>query len=167
MTELWKMTHQSGENIYDLSISWDEESFVDGNPAIQVSASVRRGANEEPSSIDATVAITNGNYGPEISVMVGDQGPFAMPMAELFDEAQLLELIPSFVYGGEPITGCLIRAGLVAVVGQVIRCKNTTQGSEWYLDRIRAMGHCLKMNIGRMGSRATISALKCILTGGF
>jgi hypothetical protein len=91
-----------------------------------------------------------------------------MPLADLLDESQIIDRIPAWLYGGgDLLTGCLLRAGLSSVIGQVIRCKNATRDFDWYRPRIRAIGGCLKANFGRVVSRTALRAAKCILTAGF
>ena len=91
-----------------------------------------------------------------------------VPLADLLDESQIIDRIPAWVYGGgDPLKGCLLRAGLSSVVGQVIHCKNETRDLDWYRARISAIGGCLKTNVGRIGSRTALRAAKCALRAGF
>jgi hypothetical protein len=168
MRELWHITHRRGENEYELAISWDNASFTEGKPAIQVAVTVRRD-DKEAHTLEAEIAIENNDTdGPDLTLSIQDKEFIRMPLADLLDESQIIDRIPAWLYGGgDPLTGCLLRAGLSSVVGQVIRCKKATRDFAWYRPRIHAIGHCLRENIGRMGSRTTLRAAKCVLTAGF
>jgi hypothetical protein len=169
MTNLWRITHRRGEDEYRLAITWDEDSFIDGTPTIEVEVTVRRGGEKVGRPLAAQIAITNNeNNGPDIRLRVGDREIVRLPLADLFDESQIIDRIPAWVYGGgDLLTGCLLRAGLSSVVGQVIRCSKATRNLDWYFPRIRAIGDCLRNNIGRIGSRTALRAAQCVLTTGF
>jgi hypothetical protein len=169
MTNLWRITHRRGEDEYRLAISWDEESFTEGTPAIQVAVTVRRGDEKDGHTLAATISITNNDTdGPDITLSIQDHEIVKMPLADLLDESQIIDRIPAWLYGGgDLLTGCLLRAGLSSVVGQVIRCSKATRDFDWYRPRIRAMGDCLRTNIGRIGSRTALRAAKCVVTAGF
>lgn len=169
MTNLWRTTHQSGDDIYELEVSWDDEAFTEeGTPTISVSASVRRG-DTEPQSLTAQLSIINNETdGPDLTLRIQDKEIVRMPLADLISETQIIDRIPGWVYGGgDLMTGCLLRAGLSSVVGQVIRCKNATRDMKWYGPRIRAIGMCLKENIGSIGMRTAWRAATCVLRAGF
>jgi hypothetical protein len=170
MAEIWRITHRRGEIEYELAISWDDDSFRDGTPAIHVAVTVRRGDEyKEAEALEADLAILNNDDGgPDLALSSKGREIFRMPLADLFDKSQVIDRIPAWLYGGgDLLTGCLLRAGLSSVVGQVIRCKNATRDLAWYRPRIRAMGGCLRENIGRIGSRTALRAGKCVLSAGF
>ncbi len=169
MTTLWRTTHQSGDDVYELEISWDDEAFTEeGTPTISVSASVRRG-DTEPRSLTAQLSIKkNEPDGPDVILQIEDNEIVRMPLSDLISETQIIDRIPGWLYGGgDLMTGCLVRAGLSSVVGQLIRCKNATREVEWYGPRIHAIGRCLKANIGGIGMRTAWRAATCVLKAGF
>ena len=46
-------------------------------------------------------------------------------------------MVPGWVYGGgNPVLGCLVRAGLVAITGQIIKCRRETTGVRWTAPRL-------------------------------
>lgn len=162
----WNTAHRVGETVHELNISWDDESFVEGNPKIEVTASSRRGENGERISASVEIGIEDGSNGPEI--VIGSHGEHVrVSMLDLVDGSEILELVPGWFYGGgDPITGCLIRGGLSSVVGQIIRCNRENIDAEWYYPRLRAIGQCLVDNIAGIGWRAAYKAARCVLAGG-
>lgn len=168
MTNLWRIAHQQDDTEYNLAISWDDESFVEGQPTIQLEVTVRRG-DEDPRSVNAElVFVKNGDEdGPNLSLRIQGTEIVSLPLADLLDETQIIDRIPGWVFGGDLFTGCLIRSGLSSIIGQVIRCKKATRDLPWYSHRVRAIGTCLKQNLGRIGYRTTLRAAKCMISVGF
>jgi hypothetical protein len=164
----WRVGHRQGDEEYELTVGWDDDSFVNGTPEITVRATVKRRDWDEPRSLTVSVGLINrDNGGPDMVFNVGGKEIFGVPLADLFDESQIIDRIPAWVYGGgDPLTGCLIRAGLSAVIGQLIRCKNDTRDEPWYRDRVIAIGSCLRAHVGRIGARAAWRAAKCALKAG-
>jgi hypothetical protein len=163
---LWRVESRVGDVNYDVGIEWDDDAFIEGKPEIKVQASVRRG-NGVPHSLSASVAIFESDLGATIAVHVQGREVARMPIADLLDESQIIDRVPAWVYGGgDPLTGCLLRAGLSSVLGQAIRCKKETQALEWYQARIRAIAQCMKANIGRIGWRTGLKAAKCVASAG-
>lgn len=169
MENLWRTTHWQDNNEYELAISWDDESFIEGQPTIQLAVTVRRG-EAEPRSVTAEVAlVNNSNDGaPDLVLRIQGKEIVTIPLADLIDETQIIDRIPGWAYGaGDLLTGCLVRGGLSSLLGQVIRCKNSTRHLPWYFPRIQAIGECLKQNLGRIGARTAWRAAKCVITAGF
>jgi hypothetical protein len=169
MMHQWRM--QSGNETveYRLGIEWDSGGFEEGHPTIRVFAGTRHNGQGEFVTAEATVEIqTEGEGHPQLIVKVQKEPFHKMPLADLIDESQIIDRIPAaLIGGGDPFTGCLIRAGLSAVVGQVISCKQATRDVPWNLRRLKAMGHCMREHLGRMGTRAARKALRCVLRLGF
>jgi hypothetical protein len=165
----WRLSHRQDGNEYELGIAWNDDSFINGTPEIEISATVRRRDWDAPRTIAVTVGLEEREGSPVLILSAGGKPILGVPLADLLDESQIIDRIPAWIYGGgDPLTGCLLRAGLSSVVGQVIRCKNETRGIDnWYFDRMRAMGGCLKTNVGRIGSRTALRAAKCALAAGF
>jgi len=165
----WRVTHRQGDDEYELGVGWDDDAFVNGTPEIQVRATVRQRDRGEPRTVAVSVGIENrDNTGPDLVVSFEGKERFRIPLADLLDESQVIDRIPAWMYGGgDPLTGCLIRAGLSSVIGQVIHCKNETGGLDWYRPRVAAIGQCLRANVGRIGARTAVRAAKCALSAGF
>ena len=163
----WRLSHRQDGNEYELGISWNDDSFISGTPEIEISATVRRRDWKEPQRVAVTVGLEDRDGGPVLIVSVQGKPILGVPLADLLDESQIIDRIPAWIYGGgDPLTGCLLRAGLSSVVGQVIHCKNETRELDWYRARIQAIGGCLNTNVGRMGSRTALRAAKCALKAG-
>lgn len=170
MIEFWRTVQRRGDVEYELEIAWDPDAFEGNTPTIAVTARTREADSPEPrSELRAEVSLLNRDEGsPELSVYIGRQEIVGAPLADLLDESQIIDRIPGPLYGaGDPITGCLLRAGLSSVVRQIIRCRNETQDHPWYRPRIREIGRCLRANLGRMGARTALKAGQCILQAGF
>ena len=80
---------------------------------------------------------------------------------------QAIEKVHASFIAVDPVTGCLIRAGLSTSVGQIIKCKDETTTVEWTADRVRAIGGCLRENIPNMLLRAAFRAAACVFKAGF
>jgi hypothetical protein len=165
----WRHVHRQGEDEYEIGVEWDDEDFVKGTPSIRVHATVRRRDWKEPETLAVTVSIIDrDDASPDLVINVGGKEIFGVPLADLLDESQIIDRIPAWLYGsGDPVTGCLLRAGLSSVVKQVIHCKNETRGLNWYRPRVPAIGQCLKANVGRISARMALRAAKCALSAGF
>jgi hypothetical protein len=169
MPEVIRLSRQVGDNVHELTINWDAKSFEEGTPRIDVRASIA--AADYPSesrSIEAAVSLeANEDGAPDIVLRSSDREMVRLSLADLIDESQIIDKIPGWIYGaGDPILGCLIRAGLSAVVGQIIRCTRKTRDLCWYSERIRGIGLCLRSSAGRMTTRMVLRAVRCIALAG-
>lgn len=86
---------------------------------------------------------------------------------DLDDAEQVIDAIPAWVFGGDPILGCLVRSGLSAIVGQTIQCKKDTADSHWYWPRMQALGRCMLLHVPEMTGTAGLRAAKCVYRFGF
>jgi len=165
MPEVLRLSRQVGDNIYELTVSWDTESFEDGTPRIALAASVASATRpNDRQSIEAGLTLEGRDDGsPDIVLRIADVEVVRLPLEDMVDESQIIDRIPGFVYGaGNPIVGCLIRAGLSSSVSGIIRCTRRTRDLRWYRARIRGIGQCLRANAGRMATGMTLRAARCI-----
>lgn len=155
---------------YELSLSWDDKAFIDGNVSFRIDV-VRRSLEnrDDIMALDATVSIAANKEGQPLLIIKAQGKQVAeYKLRDLFDESQVIDMIPAWVYGaGEPITGCLLRSGLSVSVAQILSCRNQTAGVEWYLARMREIGACLLRAIPDMTASAARKAITCILRFGF
>jgi hypothetical protein len=66
----------------------------------------------------------------------------------------------------DPLVGCLLRAGLSTIIGQLLRCYNATWRSDGAA-RLKSVLDCLKKNGITILGRASKRFLKCALALGF
>jgi predicted transcriptional regulator len=122
------------------------------------------GENGEP--LEVGISIKDEKDGPMLIISIQDEDTIDYPLVELYEEALIIDRIPAALFTGDPFTGCLIRSGLSATIGQIIDCKNQTAGFEWYLNRTREIGKCLYSDLPDMTSKMAFRATKCIMTLG-
>jgi len=163
--ELVRFTRRVGDSIYDLAVTWDTESFEGGTPRVAISASVAPAADpQDTTSLFAAVTLEGGDVGsPDLVVRIQDREALRVPLEDLVDES-IIDRIPGSFFGvGNPIVGCLVRGGLSAAIGQILRCRRQTRDQPWYRPRIRAIGHCLRLSVGRMAVGMVVRAARCIV----
>ena len=183
MQNLTKFTVQRGDEEYELSLGWDDGAFVEGRIKFDISALKRNiETREEIEPLSATVAvIPNPDHDPDsdevpspfVQIVIkneitGQEETINYPLNALFEESQIVDLIPAYLFGGDPITGCLIRSGISTTVGQIIGCKNETAGVlPWFWNRVRELGKCLLISIPDMTAKMARKSVRCILRFGF
>ncbi len=181
MPKLMKFTVNNPPDEYELSLGWDDGAFVEGNIKFDVSALKRNiESQEESDQFSATVAIVpkpdqdcDENTDPYVQLVLkneatGQGQTFNYPLKDLFEESQIIDLIPAYLFAGDPFTGCLIRSGLSTTVAQVIICKNETAGVlPWFFNRLQKLGKCLLTSIPDMTSKMARRSVRCIYNFGF
>lgn len=183
MPNLTKFTVQRGDYEYELSLGWDDGAFVEGDIKFDISALKKNiETREEIESLSASVAVVpNPDHDPDSGEvpspfvqivvrheMTGQEETINYPLSALFEESQIVDLIPAFMFSGEPFTGCLIRSGISTTVAQIIGCKNETAGVlPWFWDRVSQLGQCLLVSIPDMSANMVRKSVRCILRLGF
>lgn len=157
---------------YGVTIGWDEGRLGDGVIDFKVLAFRRNEGGKDNLAVESHISVeVDKQKGLLLKVKIADGEVISQPLSELFEEESVigraLETIPSFVYGGDPILGCLIRAGCSATVGQIVICKDETVQVTQAWDRALAIGRCLRQNIPDMLTRAMLRAVRCIFRAGF
>lgn len=156
------------ENVqYSLDIDWNDESFVDhGSVHFEIIAT-RTPDGGEPRDIKASVRLEGGKgESPDVVIDVAGYEVFRDSLANLTGENAIFDKIPGEVFAfGDPILGCLVRAGISATVSQILTCRDNTGGQGWGGERLVAIGRCLLQNGVRIGARTLWRAGKCIATG--
>ena len=168
MPKLINLGFEREEHEYELGLDWDDGAFVERQVKIDVTARRRHKNEEQWQEYSVSLSLEDDDeQGPVIRVKSQDYDE-KFPLNGLLEESQLIDLLPAHVFaGGEPVTGCLIRSGISATVGQIISCRNETAGIEWFRARARAMFSCLRENIPNMTGRMALRAAVCIARGGF
>ena len=81
-----------------------------------------------------------------------------------------IEEILSHIPAGDPLLGCLLKAGIVTTLGQVIKCHHKTQlngADERLRKKIWNIIRCLGANSQTMLAKASLRTVKCWLALGF
>lgn len=161
---------------YELSLHFDDGAMAEGAYALTAKV-VREDANPpfRRMEISATATIQEDEHGrPVLEVKLagdldgreGDVTIYSKPLAELIDMEQVVDSIPAWVFG-DPITGCLLRSGLSAIIGQTLECKKSTAESHWYWPRMRDLCRCMVRHVPEMTLTAATRAAKCVWRFGF
>jgi hypothetical protein len=173
MARLIKLGFEKGDVGYDLELNWDDVAFADNTIAFEVTASRYRLADPDKRLEVLSVSLSidpRTNEPPVLVLSVGGKEVTKFPLESIVNEAQFIDRIPasmySLVFGGDPITGCLIRSGLSASIGQLIECKNESTGLQWVRPRMSAIGRCMREHIPQMGARMAFRAAKCVFVVG-
>ncbi len=169
MTQLTKISYQKEPFEYELKIGWDDEAFVDGSIAFTVCASKRNIETQKTmDNIEAIVSIEKDeNNQPILTISDNSELNVTYPLKDLFEESQIIDLIPAAFFGGEPFTGCLIRSGLSTSIAQIIESKNETSGIPWYIERCKAIGSTFISALPDMSGKMARKALRCMIRMGF
>ena len=169
MSRLYKVGFERDGETYELAIAWDDAAFADGVVAIDVTASRAKSEHpEDRDELNVTTAVeTDGEERPILAIKFQGETVASIPLDELFDESQLIDRIPSFVFGGDPMLGCLVRSGLSASIGQIISCRNETAGVEWVRPRMSEIARCVRGNVPNLCATAAFRAARCSLSLGF
>lgn len=183
--EIGRVSFDTDEFRYDLNLAWNDKDLMEGNISFGISAA--RTSLENPEVFDK-VAVSLSVEQDDSGVMVlvgrfdGYEGNvsvegidnledlngelFRIKLDDLYDEIPVLDAIPGFLFGGDHIAGCLIKAGISASVSQLINCKNMSanQDAGWQ-KRLRLIGRCLRQSIPGMCAKMSFRAARCIVTG--
>ena len=163
---------EQGDHEYQLALSWDGEDLAAGSFALGITAARwPSGAPEQGEEVSATVSIEEDEEGePILQVRIGQWAapPFHLSdlQADSFVE-QVFELVPAWAIPVDLLTACLLRSGVSATVGQVVKCRNETEDAPWPLKRTLAIVGCLRDNLVRIGMIAGFRAARCLPRAGF
>lgn len=172
------ITHREehGEWVYEFALHLDDAALTNGHIAIGVET--RRWSRERPDAVqhvaaDVTVRPEGERLFLVIALRAGAEGvevqsdEFGWDLSEIVSVEQVLEAIPAWAFTGDPITGCMVRAGLSTVIGQVLNCKNETARIGTWRQRLLAMGRCMAHHVPDMTATAIRRTLGCIARFGF
>ena len=169
MANISKFSIKDTHYEYELSLGWDIEAFLSGNVSFDIDVARRSLENvDEEITLHATVSIELRDKQPMLIIEAQGNEIVSYPLREIFDESQIIDMIPGWVFGGgEPITGCLLRAGLSASITQIIACKKQTAGIDWFWERMKEIGRCLINALPDIAASAARKAITCIIKFGF
>src|SRR5437762_5257143 len=112
---LTTFSYSYGNNRYDLSFDWDDKALMEGLIAVPITASLTSlDGSETYQSLSAKVGVELKTG--MLVIEVNDERAFQLPLRELFHEdtavGQAIEKVHASFIAVDPVTGCLIRAGL-------------------------------------------------------
>lgn len=75
---------------------------------------------------------------------------------------QILEQVPAL----DPVIGCLIKGGFLAMLQQILACRRRTDAGLPWLPRLRLIARCVMDNFPGLAMNAAFRAARCIFAGG-
>jgi hypothetical protein len=163
MARLVNLAFELAGSTYEVTLDFDDAALVQATIAFDVVAECTGGKLPRV-RVDARVEIIPQKdtiiiyvAGKEVfRTNVFDHGPTP---AEKFIQA-----MPAAFFGGHPILGCAIKAGVSSTVGQAIDCaRSLEQNKRWEI--VSEFLHCMSRNFGKISMITMYRTLKCI--GGF
>lgn len=168
-----------GDSEYEIDIDFKDAAIMEEQIEFEITARSRSLPDGDWLESSASVRMVFEEFGPVALVQIGDSEEIRINLAQVdmglytsFEEAwqkvldacdgnaleQAIQAIP-----GDPVLGCLIKAGISTTVGQTMRCYNECSGVEALRRRIRATIKCLGDNFVGMIFTATTRAFKCMI----
>jgi len=147
---------------YGLTIDFDDAALMEDLIAFDVIASRKNGADKD---INIAVRVEIDSPNQLIRVIVNEEVVLEIGIFE--DESQVEQAINSIPAGllGDPITGCAIKAGVSAIVGQAINCARSLEAQAMFA-RVPEYFKCMASNFGNISTVAMYRAFTCILNCG-
>ncbi len=124
----------------------------------------RRDQKEEEKTFSAYARVEGRDREqPYLVVEVDGREVFAEPLDEVLGGDEVVNAIPAEVFGGgERIVGCLVRAGLSAIVDQIKKCWASIRAFEGFFDRVKRAAECVQKNALGLSMKASFRAGACI-----
>jgi hypothetical protein len=160
MARLTDVSFEIASSTYKLALDFDDAALMQETIAFDVTAECV-GGRLPRHSIRARVEII-----PAKDTMVIYIGGKEMFRTDVFDHAstpveQFIQTLPAPLFGGDPILGCAIKAGLSSVIGQAIDCCGKLEAnSRWRV--LTEYLHCMTKNFGKISRVAMFRAFRCI-----
>ena len=105
---------------YLLDISWDDEDFMEGAITFGAEVSVQSEDGGEFSPVmGASISVKDEEGEPILLILINGEEHFRGPLTDIVGEETVFDQIPPIIFG-EPISGCLLRAGISATVSQIL-----------------------------------------------
>lgn len=155
-THILKFEHE-GER-YSLSLGYDAEGSGPDVARLDLLAS----RNEE---VVAKADLRLDQEGV-VEINVNDERVTSFHLIDFPDREEILIQILDQIPPMDPVIGCLIKGGLLAILKQLLACRRLTDSGQAWPLRLRAIARCLYDNIVDIGMDAAFRAARCILRGG-
>lgn len=174
MSKIFQTNIRNSDRNYLFTLDWDDRSFVQGHIRFKILIdywnidSEHKSEDRESFQFEVSIESDKEEKKPLLIIRAKDKKIIDLPLDDIFSADDVIEKIPSWVYGGgDPVSGCLIRSGLSVTIGQLVDCKNATADKNWFWERTKSMGRCLKQKFPDMCSRLAWRVTKCMLKVGF
>ncbi len=163
MARLTDVSFKIAGSKYRLTLDFDDAALMQDTIAFDVVAE-RIGGKLPSETIDARVEIIPGQ--DIIVIRVAGQEVFR---TDVFDHGatpaeQFIQAMPASMFGGDPILGCAVKAGLSSIIGQAIDCcRSLEAGARWRV--VAEYLRCMAQNFGKISRIAMFRAFRCVLGG--
>ncbi len=160
MAKLVNLSFDIAGSTYKLKLDYDDAALVQDTIAFDIVAE-RFDGKLSNKSIDARVEIIPGQ--DTIVIFIAGKEVFR---TDVFDKGEtsaeeFIQAIPASVFGGDPILGCAVKAGLSSVIGQAIDCcRNLEAEMRWRI--VSEYLRCMSQNFGKISRTAMFRAFGCI-----
>ena len=175
-------------NRYILDLAFDDAAMMEDSLAVSVNVTRLPASGGPPDYVEAKVTLDLAEE--MIIVAMPGVDEFRIPLyhSELVAEAEtedgfemdqfwqtatnasgredLWETIIEYMPAGDPLLGCVVKAGVSTSVGQIIACNAEVERSG-DRPRLKAILRCLRSNGVSMLRRAAVRTFKCWIRLGF
>lgn len=172
-----------GDAQYELDLGFNDSAIMEERVEFEITARSRRSDKTEWEEHTATVSFELGDGRALAIVNIEGHGSFEVDLSEIdispytpFEDAW--EMIKNACEGdaieqailaipGDPVIGCLIKAGVSTSIGQTMSCYREAEYAKSTRMRIKRTIECLGDNLLSMVFTATARTLKCMVMLGF
>jgi hypothetical protein len=161
----------------ELSLNFDDDALATGSLHITAEVAQWPTGNELAKQVlTASVSIEQDDddrpvlvvrLSGEVAEVGWKEDVLKKPLWEIVEADQVLDWIPAWAYTGDPITGCMVRSGLSALVGQLLDCRRSTSELPWFKKRMLKLSRCMLEHVPDMAKTAGLRAAKCVWSFGF
>jgi hypothetical protein len=161
MARLTDVSFKIAGSTYKLTLDFDDAALMQDTIAFDVTAE-RVGGTLPNQTVDARVEIVPGS--DSIVIYVAGQEVFR---TDVFDHGatpaeQFIQAMPATAFGGDPILGCAVKAGLSSIIGQAIDCCRSLEANgRWRI--VAEYLRCMAQNFGKISKIAMFRAFRCIV----
>lgn len=161
MAQILNLAFKTGEAVYRVALDFDDEALMQDTIGFDVVAE-REEEGLQPQRVTARVEVIPGK--DAIVVYLGGREVFR---TDVFDHGpvpaeQFVQALPASVFGGDPIIGCAVKAGVSSIIGQAIDCARSLEAhARWRV--VADYGRCMWSNVGKISRVAMYRAFKCIV----
>lgn len=161
MARLTDLSFKIAGSTYKLKLDFDDAALMEDTIAFDVTAE-RVDGKLPNQTIDARVEIMPGT--DTIVIYIAGEEVFR---TDVFDHGatpaeQFIQAIPAATFGGDPILGCAVKAGLSSIIGQAIDCCRSLEANgRWRI--VAEYLRCMAQNFSKMSRIAMFRAFRCIV----
>jgi hypothetical protein len=164
-----KIVHQGHAYEIDLNYTGDYENLLRVTMvATRTPLPPPQPGQYEKLSLEVQASVVPRNNAPWLVIEIAGKEVFAQPLEEVLGGSSVVDAIPAYFYGGgDPMIGCLIRAGVSASVDQIMACYRRAESREGIGHRIKLTCKCVAEKIPDLTFVAIYRTGLCIARAGF